>query len=106
MKDLPTEPSDIEPLKTTVGKESITENLSKSAHDAIDRASEKAAAAEDTIRASAQRAEAQANALAGSVDQKRKDTLEAVQDYARKHPLESLGIAFASGIVFSSLMRR
>lgn len=106
MKDLPTNTADIDPLRENVGDQSITQKLSKSAHDAIDRASEKAAVAEESIRASAQRTEAQASALAESADQKRKETLSAVQNYTREHPLESLGIAFASGLVVSSLLRR
>ncbi len=88
------------------GDTAITDKLSRSAHDAIDRASEKAAQAEQTLRESAVRTEAQAQALAESADRKGREFVGGIQEYARKHPLESLGIAFASGLVLSRLLRR
>lgn len=88
------------------GDTAITDKLSRSAHDAIDRATEKAAQAEQTLRESAERTEAQAQALADSAQSKGRELIGDIQDYARKHPLESLGIAFASGLVLSRLLRR
>lgn len=106
MKDLSSDQSNTDHSTSSMGDTSLTDKFSKTAHEAIDRASEKAALAEQSIRSSAERTEAQAHALAESADRKSKDALQTVQAYAREHPIESLGIAFASGLLLSRLLRR
>lgn len=86
--------------------ETYTESVAKKAHDVIDRASAKAAQAEQSLVQTAGLTEERARELGEQAQRSSKQTLDTVQTYVRSHPLESLGIAFVSGVVISKLLQR
>ena len=76
------------------------------AHETIDRAAEYATDAEQAVRSKASRAaeklREKEEAAAATMDQ----SMETVRGYIEKNPIASAGIAFAFGIIVSTLLRR
>ncbi len=76
-------------------RSTTTEKVSDKAHDAVDKVSDTLNEAEENLRATAQDAQVRGE-----------DMLRKVSDYVQDNPLTSLGLAFAAGMVFSSMNRR
>ncbi|MGY6631444.1 MAG: DUF883 family protein [Wenzhouxiangella sp.] len=74
---------------------STTDKATEKAHEAVDKASEKLGHAEERLRDTAERAHHRTD-----------DMLQRATDYVHENPLTSLGLAFAAGILVSSLNRR
>lgn len=83
-----------------------TEKFAGKAHEAVDRAAEAAARAEEYAREHAQQADERLRESAAYGRQKADDALDRVNGYVREKPLMSLGIAFLAGLLFSLLSRR
>ena len=91
---------------TPVSPTPVTDRATRSAHDAIDRAAETAAQAEQRLRDSAQSSEERLRQAGTDVQHASEQAYDTVRSYINQHPLESVGIAFVSGVVLSSLLRR
>ena len=86
-------------IQKTVDKS--IDSYSQSAHHAVDRAAEAAAAA-------AERLGAQVDALSGKGEEllEMKDHwLENAREYVGAHPFQAIGIAVAAGYILSMMMR-
>ena len=81
--------------ESTVKSHPATERVAQAAHEAVDRASGPAGRAEERLRESASNAQACGQEMTGKVT-----------DYVRSHPLTSIGIAAAAGLVIGALLRR
>jgi ElaB/YqjD/DUF883 family membrane-anchored ribosome-binding protein len=76
------------------------------AHDTIDRVAEKAKYAEQTARGAASRAADKARDAEDRMRAAADEGLSSVRTYVEQNPFASAGIAFAAGIVLSTLLRR
>ena len=90
--------------KTAVTASPVTEKASAALHKTVDTLAEKAASTEERLRSTAAHS-------AESVAQKQKMIQESwdkskVRNYAVENPLTTAGIAFAAGMLLSSLIRR
>ena len=72
-----------------------TDKVADKAHEAVDKASDAVGKAEERIRGSAENAQVRSE-----------DLVRRVTDYVHENPLTSLGLAFAAGVIFSSMNRR
>ncbi|MGY6553330.1 MAG: DUF883 family protein [Wenzhouxiangella sp.] len=79
----------------TTAKAKTTSKVTDKAHDAVDKVSDTLGEAEESIRSKAQDAQ-----------HKTEDLVKKVTDYVHDNPLTALGLAFAAGMVFSSVNRR
>jgi ElaB/YqjD/DUF883 family membrane-anchored ribosome-binding protein len=86
--------------------QSASERATHAAHETIDRVGERAARVEEQVRDTAAQAADRARELRDQASEKLQDQLEGVSLYIRKHPLQSAAIAFAAGVLVSSLLRR
>ncbi len=91
---------------TPVSSTPVTDKATRSAHDAIDRAAETAAQAEQRLRDTAHQSEDRLRQAGTDVQQASEQAYETARSYINQHPLESVGIAFVSGVVVASLLRR
>ena len=84
----------------------MTDGLAKSAHEAVDVVAESAASAEQKLRDA--NAVAKKNIQAGEerVLDKSSEISEGVREYTGSNPLMALGIAFATGLLVSAVMRK
>lgn len=80
----------------------VTERVAQTAHETIDRLQEKAARVEDQLRDTAERARESGEKATHEVQ----GTVEKITGYIEKNPLQSAAIAFAAGLLVSSLLRR
>jgi ElaB/YqjD/DUF883 family membrane-anchored ribosome-binding protein len=98
----------MENVKTTSGNTNTDALLSKKAqdalHDSVDTVAEKAAKAEQAIRDKAHRS---AEALSETQDKLKKQWAgSAVGRFAVENPVATVGIAFAAGMLLTSLFRK
>ncbi|HUO82182.1 MAG TPA: hypothetical protein VM616_04920 [Gammaproteobacteria bacterium] len=83
-----------------------TNRATEVAHEAIDRAAASAGPAEDRLRETATEARARLRQSGERLQERSGDLAQQTQRYVDEHPLASLGIAFAAGLVVASLLRR
>lgn len=76
-------------------KTETTDKMADKAHEAVDRASGAVGRTEQRIRGSAENTQVRSE-----------DLIRRVTDYVHENPLTSLGLAFAAGVIFSSMNRR
>lgn len=81
----------------------VSDKLKNSLHDSVDTLAGKAAKAEETIRDTTQ-------ASAETLEQKQKEMQDKwetsrVKQYATENPVATAGIAFAAGMLVSSLLK-
>lgn len=85
---------------------SATSRIAGAAHEAIDSVAARAGAAEEEVRERAAEAaetiEAGQQAAAARLD----DSIDALGKFVRRSPVAAVGIAFAVGVVATSLLRR
>lgn len=84
----------------------FTNKVADNAHEQVDRAAKHAAKAEETLR---ERATDSSEAVQERLQSARKEVDEMagnIERYARANPVTTAGIAFAAGILLSSLLRR
>lgn len=82
------------------------ERLAERAHKTIEDAAAGAARAEREIRRVAADAADRIRRSEGDVAEVLDENLRRVRDYIEKNPMQSAAIAFAAGVVLSSLLRR
>jgi len=85
---------------------SATEKLASVAHEAVDQAAEKGAAAEKVVRDAAERANARAQNATGRAEDAGAEAIDRAKTAIEANPLAAAGAAFAVGFVLSALMRR
>jgi len=85
---------------------STTDRLASMAHETIDRVTPKANRAEQQVRAAATRAGADTAKLMQEQVEAAQDNLRKARSYAESNPLITAGIAFAAGVLLSTLIRR
>lgn len=83
-----------------------TERLAERAHHTIDDAAESAAHAEREIRRAAAEAAERYRRSEAEVAELLDQNLRRVREYIEQNPVQSAAIAFAAGVVLSSLLRR
>ena len=83
-----------------------TQRVAAAAHEVIDAAAEKAEPVEQQIRETASRAgeklEASQEAVVAQVGQ----SVASLENFVRQRPIAAAGIAFAAGVLATSLLRR
>lgn len=86
--------------------DNMTDKFADVAHEAIDKVAANAAEAEERIRKAALEAEERVRKSARQVQQRSNEVADTVGEFAREHPLASVGIAFAAGYLLAALFRR
>lgn len=84
----------------------MTKKLAIAAHQAVDKAAEKAAEAERTLRDKTATNEEALREVADKTSLKAKQLKSDAQRYVDNNPLAAAGIAFVAGILVSAWMRR
>ena len=82
------------------------ERLASKAHDTVDRVAEAANYAEREVRTAATRTAEQARQLRDHAVEKADENVQRVRSYVEQNPMISAGIAFAAGVILSTLFRR
>ncbi|MBB1385598.1 MULTISPECIES: DUF883 domain-containing protein [unclassified Pseudoalteromonas] len=99
--------SDIKPdVKSSNTEAPLTEKAASAAHDAVDALSSKAATAESNVRKGAS---SSAEALSEKqllAREKLSECTAKTRAFAAENPLATAGIAFAAGMLITSLFRR
>ena len=83
-----------------------TDRLASSAHEVIDGAAEKSAPIEKQIRAAAVEMGEQLETSKAQATEQLDHTLKQVQSFVKDRPIAAAGIAFAAGVVITTLLRR
>ena len=83
-----------------------TDRLAGAAHAAIDKAADSVKGAEKRAREVASDASDRLHETADRARTEGEKLAKSLKDYTGKHPVASLGIAFAAGVVIASLLRR
>jgi ElaB/YqjD/DUF883 family membrane-anchored ribosome-binding protein len=86
--------------------QSATERATHAAHETIDRVGEKAARAEEQLRESAAQAAERAREVRDQAAEQLRSGVDSVTGYIQKNPLQAAAIAFAAGLLVSTLLRR
>lgn len=92
--------------KATVIAESVTQRVASSAHDTIDSAAVKADEIETQLRAGAVNAGAKLEASQEAATAQVKNSLAKLEAFVKESPIAAAGIAFAAGILATTLLRR
>jgi ElaB/YqjD/DUF883 family membrane-anchored ribosome-binding protein len=82
------------------------ERLASKAHDTVDRVAEAATYAEREVRNAAARTAEQAKQLRDQAVERADENMQRVRSYVEQNPMMAAGIAFAAGVILSSLFRR
>ena len=91
---------------TTTPKPTKAEKTAVKAHDTVDSAQQKAHDAIDTAQVKADELKVRAQDAADTAQAKGEEVMDQVSTYVREHPVSAAGIAFAAGMLVSSLLRR
>ncbi|MGI5308589.1 DUF883 domain-containing protein [Rheinheimera sp. WS51] len=84
----------------------ITEKATAAAHDAVDALSSKAAGAEQTLRKTAAESNEAFHQRQEQVMSQLETGYQRTRSFATENPLATAGIAFAAGVLLTSLLRR
>ncbi len=82
------------------------ERLAEKAHDKVDQAAAGVAQAEREIRRAAEETAERIRRSEEELAELIEQNVRKVREYIEKNPLRSAGIAFAAGVLLSSLLRR
>ena len=82
------------------------ERLAAKAHDTVDRVAEAANYAEREVRGAAARTAEQAKELRDQALERADENMQRVRSYVEQNPMMAAGIAFAAGVLLSTLFRR
>jgi len=92
--------------RNTDTRSTTSDRLASMAHDTVDKVAETARSAEQQARVAASRAADKAREAEDRMRTAADEGLSTVRSYVEQNPLAAAGIAFAAGIVLSSLLRR
>ena len=85
---------------------SVTQRVASSAHDTIDSAAAKAEELEGQLRSGASKAGTKLDASADAATEQAEKSLAQLESFVRGRPIAAAGIAFAAGVLATSLLRR
>jgi ElaB/YqjD/DUF883 family membrane-anchored ribosome-binding protein len=85
---------------------STSDRLASKAHETVDKVAETAKHAEQQARSAAAKTAEKAREAQDQIRAAADEGFDKVRTYVERNPLASAGIAFAAGIVLSSLLRR
>lgn len=85
---------------------STTDRVAKAAHHAIDETAAKAEQVEKQVRERADRASAKVDRSQAAAREQIEESLDKVETFIREQPMTAAGIAFAAGIIVSTILRR
>jgi ElaB/YqjD/DUF883 family membrane-anchored ribosome-binding protein len=86
--------------------ETTTDRLAAKAHETVDSVAERAQRAEREMRATAARTAEQAREIHEQAAERAGETIRRAGSYVENNPLAFVGIAFAAGVLLSTLLRR
>lgn len=86
--------------------ERTTDSIASAAHDLVDRLARSASHAEREIRDGSQRAKQRARDVEREARHRKDEWVGEAERFVERHPVASAGIAFAAGVVLSSMLRR
>lgn len=93
--------------KTNGGLNSpVTAKASEAAHHAVDSVAAKAASAEDSLRKTAASSQESLAHKQAEIKQQLQSSYSKTRELAAQNPLATAGIAFAAGMLLTSLLRR
>lgn len=84
----------------------MTDRASTAAHSAVDSIADKAATAEEKIRQTAANSQGTFKQKEEEIKQQVSQSMDRTREMAKQNPLATIGVAFAAGMLFSSLLRR
>ncbi|RVT45050.1 DUF883 domain-containing protein [Rheinheimera sediminis] len=84
----------------------VTEKAVEAAHHVVDAIAEKAATAEDILRKTAADSQETLTDKQDEIKQQLQLSYSKTRDFAVQHPLAAAGIAFAAGVLLTTLLRR
>jgi len=90
----------------TNGASQLTDQVARKAHQTIDGAAKISAGAEAKVREQAEVAADKLKETEGRAREAARQSVDDMSGYIKSNPLMSAGIAFAAGVVISSLLRR
>jgi ElaB/YqjD/DUF883 family membrane-anchored ribosome-binding protein len=93
------------PISTGSGN-SASDRLASMAHETIDRVAPRANRAEHDVRGAAARVADSAKLMQEQAAEAAEENVRKLRSYIETHPLTTAGIAFAAGVLLSTLVRR
>jgi ElaB/YqjD/DUF883 family membrane-anchored ribosome-binding protein len=85
---------------------STSDRVASMAHETIDRVTPRANRAEHEVRGAAARAAGSAKLMQEHAVEAAEQNVRKLRSYIESNPLTTAGIAFAAGVLLSSLVRR
>jgi len=98
--------SDAQSVLKQTSEAPLTEKATSAAHEAVDSLSSKAATAEQSVRSGASSSAQTLNEKQLIAREKLDQYTEKTRDFATQNPLATAGLAFAAGMLVTSLFRR
>jgi ElaB/YqjD/DUF883 family membrane-anchored ribosome-binding protein len=92
--------------RQTETETTTTDYIAAKAHETVDTIAERAQRAEREVRGAASKTAEQARQLQEDATAKAEQSLRRANSYLESNPLAFVGIAFAAGLLLSSLLRR
>ena len=86
--------------------ETTTDRFAAKAHETVDSVAERAQRAEREVRGAAARTAEQARDFQEHAAERAEQTIRRAGSYVENNPLAFVGIAFAAGVLLSTLLRR
>lgn len=87
-------------------KSPTTEKATQAAHDALDKASAKAASAEEYVREHASDSVEALQHKREALQKELDESMAKTRSFISKNPIMCAGIAFAAGMLFTALLKR
>lgn len=84
----------------------LTDQVSKSAYESLERMSGSVGHAEERLRETTHKAQESMKATARKVQENTREVTNSVAGYIQEHPFTTVGVAAAVGIVIGVLLRR
>jgi ElaB/YqjD/DUF883 family membrane-anchored ribosome-binding protein len=83
----------------------MTSRISEKAHEAVDKMAEKASDLEQHAKAGMHAAAERAQEVRREAEREAKQAMNAVQRFMREQPVTSAALAFAAGVITTTLLR-
>lgn len=90
----------------TNGKSTTTDHVAKAAHASVDKAAANLASAERALRDAQEAAGVKVSDMSAQAQQIGLESLSSVRKYVGQHPVQSVGIALASGYLLSLILKK
>ncbi len=87
-------------------QDSTVQKIAESVHEGVDRAADAAARAEQRVRQAADDAQRGVRQSKQKARARGEEVASEAVAFVEEHPVASLGIAFAAGILLSNMLRR